>query len=469
MAVRHHPPVRRTLFLIAAIVLAEPLSATPLFSFVYFMVRDFGVMDERKVGFKAGLITSAFFLPQMLTTTPWGFASDKFGRRPILLIGLLGSAAGIVSFGLSKSMAWAIVTRGICGFFNGNTSVARTTVGELAETARLNQSKAFSLFGLCMALGYVIGPLLGGLLAKPAETVGLRGPGDIFVTFPYLLPCLVGAMFDILVFGASFFLLEETNQLVIEGASTTNPGATEAGEEDPLIESPRSGEASLRDEAKEEVHSTATTVACMLGVLFLSFHAIIFDEVYAMFAATSAESGAGLGFTPANIASSLSLMGPVIFIAQLVGFPFLNARFSTLVLWRVSAGIFVFVYPLFSLLPHVKVALGSRGTNAQWALLLTLLLVRFTNNVVGYTSISIILNRIATPEKRGATMGLAQSGVSLGRAVGPALGGAMWSWSLGNGLGAPFDSHVLFFLLLALAAAQGVSSIWLSPSAASKN
>ena len=77
-------------------------------------------------------------------------------------------------------------------------------------------------------------------------------------------------------------------------------------------------------------------------------------------------------------------MGPVIFIAQLVLFPLLNKRFSAIVLWRASAAVFAAVYPIFSLLPQTSIT-------AQWAALLALLCIRFTANVVAYTSMAVLV------------------------------------------------------------------------------
>lgn len=121
----------------------------------------------------------------------------------------------------------------------------------------------------------------------------------------------------------------------------------------------------------------------------ISFHAIIFDETYAVFAATS--NPAGLSFSSKDIALSLSLMGPVILIAQLVLFPFLCRYFSALGLWRTSAAFFAVVYPIFSLLPQISESHEGRMRTAQWTLLLVLLGVRFATNVVAYTSMAVLV------------------------------------------------------------------------------
>ena len=130
----------------------------------------------------------------------------------------------------------------------------------------------------------------------------------------------------------------------------------------------------------------------------ISFHAIIFDEIYAVFAATS--GAAGLGFSSGDIAFSLSLMGPCILVAQLVLFPHLNNCFSTLTLWRFSAAVLAIAYPLFSLLPHVANSQHGEGRTGLWICLLILLAVRFTANVVGYTSMAVLVRVASRPQCR---------------------------------------------------------------------
>ena len=118
----------------------------------------------------------------------------------------------------------------------------------------------------------------------------------------------------------------------------------------------------------------------------------MFDEGYVIFAATPKSTGAGLGFSAPEIASSLSLMGPTIFIVQLVGFPLLNSRFTTLTLWRGSAIMISVLYPLFSLLPHLNPNKDKGAENGtQWVFLILLLWGRFAVIIIGYTSISILV------------------------------------------------------------------------------
>lgn len=66
------------------------------------------------------MTASSFFVPQMLTAPIYGLVSDKCGRKPILVFGLIGSAIFIAVFGTSHSLLMAVASRFLCGLFNGN-------------------------------------------------------------------------------------------------------------------------------------------------------------------------------------------------------------------------------------------------------------------------------------------------------------------------------------------------------------
>lgn len=117
------------------------------------MVKDFGFADEKQIGYYVGFIASAFSLAQFMTSIFWGYLSDRIGRRPILLIGLLGNTLTILSFGQSHSLIWAIGSRAACGFLNGNIGVAKCVMGEITD--KTNQAVGFSYIGLTWGVGMV--------------------------------------------------------------------------------------------------------------------------------------------------------------------------------------------------------------------------------------------------------------------------------------------------------------------------
>ncbi|KAF9085796.1 hypothetical protein BGX29_001770 [Mortierella sp. GBA35] len=198
------------LFVLSVVIFSEPLTSTILFPFVYFMVTDFHITkNEDEIGFFCGLIASSFFFAQFCTSIFWGYMSDRYGRRPILLLGLCGSTIACIFFGLSKSLAWAVISRSMCGLLNGNVGVAKSMLGEIADST--NQSQAFSVFGFAWGIGMIVGPVLGGYLANPAKNFPeIFGDWEFFIKYPYFLPCFVAAMGSVVGFTVGYFFLKET-------------------------------------------------------------------------------------------------------------------------------------------------------------------------------------------------------------------------------------------------------------------
>lgn len=73
-----------------------------LFPFVAFMVEDMGFTGNA-LGYHAGLMAAAFCFAQFFTAVPWGMVSDKYGRRPTIIVGTLGSGLGMLVFGLART------------------------------------------------------------------------------------------------------------------------------------------------------------------------------------------------------------------------------------------------------------------------------------------------------------------------------------------------------------------------------
>jgi MFS family permease len=98
-----------------------------------------------------GTIASAYFLAQFLTSIPWGSLSDRYGRRPVLLIGLVGNTITMIMFGLSPNLTMAVLSRCLCGALNGNVGVSKSVLGEITDST--NQPMAFAMFGFCWGVG----------------------------------------------------------------------------------------------------------------------------------------------------------------------------------------------------------------------------------------------------------------------------------------------------------------------------
>ena len=84
----------------------------------------------------------------------WGWLSDKKGRRPILLCGLVGNIVTMLIFGTSQNLAMAIISRLCSGLLNGNIGVAKTYLGEITDET--NQAKGLSIISITWGVGVIM-------------------------------------------------------------------------------------------------------------------------------------------------------------------------------------------------------------------------------------------------------------------------------------------------------------------------
>lgn len=138
--------------------------ATVLLPFLSFMISDFNVApNQDEIGRYSGYLVGSFMLGQLIFSYVWGTISDRLGRRPILLVGLIMTAFSFLSFGFSTSYTMAIVLRLINGSVNGIVGVCKTYLSEITDNT--NQAKGFAFLGVMRGLGMVI-ILLYRLLAQ---------------------------------------------------------------------------------------------------------------------------------------------------------------------------------------------------------------------------------------------------------------------------------------------------------------
>jgi MFS family permease len=112
---------------------SEPIAFNSVISYAYVMVPYLFDGDDTNASFYAGLLISAYAFGEVLTAVMWGYASDKLGRKPIVLFGLVGVAISCVMFGLAKSFTVALIARLIGGMLNGNVAVMQTMLAEMVK------------------------------------------------------------------------------------------------------------------------------------------------------------------------------------------------------------------------------------------------------------------------------------------------------------------------------------------------
>jgi MFS family permease len=111
-----------------------------------------------------GWLTTCFSLAQFVAAPVLGALSDRLGRRPVLLVSLLGTSAGYLVYGWAGALWMMFLGRIIDGFTGGNISTAQAYIADV--TPAKDRAKAYGLIGAAFGFGFMLGPALGGLLGK---------------------------------------------------------------------------------------------------------------------------------------------------------------------------------------------------------------------------------------------------------------------------------------------------------------
>jgi DHA1 family tetracycline resistance protein-like MFS transporter len=142
-----------------------------LFLTVFIDLLGFGIVipflplyaERMHVGaFGIGLVLAIYSLMQFLCAPVLGRISDHVGRRPIIMLGLLGSSAGYLIYGFAPSFAWLLFARAVHGACAATVSTAQAYVADTTEES--GRAHGMGMIGAAFGLGFVLGPAIGGLL-----------------------------------------------------------------------------------------------------------------------------------------------------------------------------------------------------------------------------------------------------------------------------------------------------------------
>ncbi|MNU59385.1 Tetracycline resistance protein, class C [compost metagenome] len=118
----------------------------------------------------SGIVLATYALMQFLFSPLIGNLSDRYGRRPIILMSLLGLGLDYVFMYYAPSLAWLIVGRAVSGMFGASFTTAAAYIADISTNE--NRAQNFGLIGAAFGVGFIIGPAIGGV----ASEFGLRVP-----------------------------------------------------------------------------------------------------------------------------------------------------------------------------------------------------------------------------------------------------------------------------------------------------
>ncbi len=126
--------------------------------------------DTNQIALTVGILTSLYAICQFFAAPVLGALSDRYGRRPVLLLCLFGSAIGYILFGIGGSLTILYIGRIIDGLTGGDISTVFAYIADVTEPK--DRGKYYGIIGATIGFGFMIGPTIGGLLA----TFGLATP-----------------------------------------------------------------------------------------------------------------------------------------------------------------------------------------------------------------------------------------------------------------------------------------------------
>ena len=134
---------------------------------------------------QVGLLFASYSVMQLIFSPVLGRLSDKYGRRPVLLVSLLGTSLGFFILGFANTLTLLFVGRIIDGISGGNISTAQAYIADV--TTEENRAKGMGLIGAAFGLGFVFGPAIGGILSRWGVNVPFLFAGSLALANTVLL------------------------------------------------------------------------------------------------------------------------------------------------------------------------------------------------------------------------------------------------------------------------------------------
>ncbi|KAI9075835.1 hypothetical protein K1719_013800 [Acacia pycnantha] len=410
------------------ITLCSSLPISSLFPFLYFMVRDFGVAKtEADISSYAGYVGSAFMFGRGLTSVPWGIVADRYGRKPVAILGIIAVIVFNTLFGLSTSFWMAIATRFLLGALNGLLGPMKAYAVEIFRDEY--QAIGLSTVSAAWGIGLVVGPALGGYLAQPVEKFPhIFSKGSFFDKFPYSLPSIIISVFSVAVLISCIWLPETLHK---HHDSNESHQDIEALENESTVKSVQKDENLLLN---------WPLMSSIIVYCIFALHDMAYQEVFSLWAVSPRRLG-GLSYTTSDVGNVLSISGFALLIYQLCLYPLAERACGPIRLSHISGAISIPLlqsYPFIALLSGFSLHLLINGASV----------LKYCLSATIITGLFLLQNKAVKQHQRGAANGIAMTAMSIFKAVGPAGGGALLTWSQKR-LHASFlpGSHLVFFVL----------------------
>ncbi|KAL4913168.1 major facilitator superfamily domain-containing protein [Aspergillus aurantiobrunneus] len=475
------------LFFLAICRVAEPIAVTSPLIFAFAMVKDFHMGEGNDASFYAGILLATFSLVEAFTGMFWGALSDRIGRKPVIISGLTGTIASLLVVGFAPSYWVALFGRGLGGLLNGNIGVIQTMVGEIVKQPE-HEPRAYAVMPFVWSIGTIIGPAIGGLLAKPAESYpSVFARDGVFGRFPYLLPNVVCSVLLLFSIVFAWLFLQETHPdmqpssgtgkfdhpsaehpLLATAGATANAGADLRAESYGTFNQVQLHEEEswkvYEDGSKPEIDShqqtafTRPVIMLIIALAIFTYHSMTYDHLLPIFLqdqrgdpsldGSAVTFPGGLGLSTRTVGLIVSSDGIIALIIQSLIFP---ALAQYLGVWKLFIIVTVlhpvayFMVPFLIFVPYGQLLFG----------IYTCLVTRNILSIIDFPVLLILIKQASPSDSSlGKINGLAASAGAAARTVAPPVAGYLYS------TGAEIKFTALAWWGSAFVAAIGALQLW---------
>jgi DHA1 family tetracycline resistance protein-like MFS transporter len=351
------------LLIIFVIVFVDLLGFSLILPLLPYYAKTFGAD-----AFITGLLVASYAVAQFIGAPILGRLSDRLGRRPVLLISIIGTFIGFLLLGFAGALWMLFVSRVIDGLTGGNLTVAQAYITDVTD--QKNRAKGLGMIGAAFGLGFIIGPVVGGALS----------------VFGYAMPAFAAAALSFTNLLAVFFFLPES--------LTDERRAALAAQKKPPF--------TLR--ALVNALNRPRVGPLLQTRFFFGLAFAMFQSIFALYAQYR------LGLTAQTTGYVLAYVGLLSVFVQGFAVGRLTVRFSETRIIFVSSVVMALALLAWAFVPNLV------------TLLVVLAPMSFAGGTLN-TVLSSALTKSVYPEEIGGTLGLAASVESLTRVIAPSAGG----------------------------------------------
>tara|TARA_B100000700_G_scaffold330634_1_gene457915 strand:- start:795 stop:2129 length:1335 start_codon:yes stop_codon:yes gene_type:complete len=429
-------PERSGMGILFLVVLIDLIGFTLVIPFLTYFIQDLasgdGFTDVGQRDLWVGIVLAAYTFGQFLFTPILGSLSDRIGRRPVIMFGLLSNTIFFIAFGLAQGLWFALIVRFLAGAGNGNIAVARAYIGDVSTDEQLKAR--MGVIGAAFGLGFMIGPFIGGILTDPYSNLGGYFETSWWESHPYFLPCLFAGILSLMSFILAIKQLPES--LPVEARSNSKSDQN-------YVKQLLGNLVSVRD------LSRPVQILILVNAIFLTSFTIM-HTTFILFTGMSVENG-GLGYdakTNGYIFAFVGLIGVFVqggFMRSSIAQK-MDSRMMMvfgILICGLGIGWIPYLQPepfIIVLIPMAFIALGNG-------------LFQPTQNTL------LTLEAKSTSLDLGRVMGAQEGYGAMARIIGPIMAAFVWAETVDNP--GKWDYHTVFRLSFALAILAIISQITL--------